>query len=134
MNTDGGVLQDDAALRRNAERFGAEQVHEAGLKVQTTLDLDLQQTANRAVLDGLASYERKRGWKGAQQNVLTQGGGLEEYKHPDWVMRVQPGEVEVAWAAIAGTTIWEGKVPYLDTEPVHKALLATFNFGERIGT
>ena len=31
------------------KRFGTEQVHEAGLKVETTLDLDLQKTANRAV-------------------------------------------------------------------------------------
>ena len=32
--------------------FGAEQVHEAGLRVDTTLDLDLQKTANRLVADG----------------------------------------------------------------------------------
>ena len=51
-------------VRRELEkRFGSEQVHEAGLKVETTLDLDLQKTANRAVLDGLAAYERRRGWK-----------------------------------------------------------------------
>ena len=46
------------------KRFGTEQVHEAGLKVETTLDLDLQNAANRAVADGLAVYERRRGWVG----------------------------------------------------------------------
>jgi penicillin-binding protein 1A len=47
-------------VRRELEkRFGTEQVHEAGLKVQTTLDLDLQQTANRAVADGLASWKTR---------------------------------------------------------------------------
>jgi len=46
------------------KRFGTEQVHEAGLKVETTLDLDLQKTANRAVADGLAVYERRHGWVG----------------------------------------------------------------------
>ena len=66
-------------VRRELEkRFGAEQVHEAGLKVQTTLDLDLQQTANRAVADGLATYERRHGWVGHEgpgklENVLAQG-------------------------------------------------------------
>ena len=50
-------------VRRELEkRFGSEQVHEAGLRVETTLDLDLQQTANRAVADGLAAYERRHGW------------------------------------------------------------------------
>ena len=61
-------------VRRELEkRFGTEEVHEAGLRVDTTLDLDLQQTANRAVLDGLAAYERRHGWKGKLENVLADG-------------------------------------------------------------
>src|ERR1035438_6652870 len=74
------------------KRFGAEQVHEAGLKVQTTLDLELQQTANRAVVDGLAVYERRRGWAGQPEKVLTRGSSIEEYKHPDWAMKSGPGD------------------------------------------
>ena len=55
-------------VRRELEkRFGTEEVHEAGLRVDTTLDLDLQQTANRAVVDGLAAYERRHGWRGTHR-------------------------------------------------------------------
>ena len=80
-------------VRRELEKqFGAEEVHEAGLRVETTLDVDLQQVANHAVLDGVAAYERRHGWKGTQQNVLAQGMTLEDYKHPDWAMKVQPGD------------------------------------------
>jgi penicillin-binding protein 1A len=80
-------------VRRELEkRFGAEQVHEAGLKVETTLDLDLQQTANRAVLDGLATYERRRGWVGKLENVLAGGSTIEAYDHPDWAMTTGPGD------------------------------------------
>jgi penicillin-binding protein 1A len=89
-------------VRRELEkRFGAEQVHEAGLKVETTLDLDLQKTANRAVADGLATYERRRGWGGPDgtgklENVLAGGATpdstLAEYKHPDWAMKTRPGD------------------------------------------
>jgi penicillin-binding protein 1A len=79
-------------VRRELEkRFGTEQVHEAGLKVETTMDLDLQQTANRAVLDGLAAYERRHGWKAKLENVLNSGAPIEEYKHPDWAIVPQPG-------------------------------------------
>jgi penicillin-binding protein 1A len=47
-------------VRRELEkRFGTDEVHEDGLRVETTLDLTLQQTANRAVPDGLAAYERR---------------------------------------------------------------------------
>ena len=52
-------------VRRELEkRFGAEQVHEAGLRVDTTLDLDLQVVANRALSQGLIDYEHRHGWKG----------------------------------------------------------------------
>ena len=80
-------------VRRELEkRFGAEQVHEAGLRVETTLDLDLQQVANRAVSDGLATYERRRGWKGKLQNVLADGSKIETYTHPDWAVKTGAGD------------------------------------------
>jgi penicillin-binding protein 1A len=74
------------------KRFGSEQVHGAGLRIDTTLDLDLQQTANRAVLDGVASYERRHGWKSHLENVLTAGATLNDYKHPDWVIASGPAD------------------------------------------
>ena len=80
-------------IRRELEkRFGAEEVHQAGLRVDTTLDLDLQKTANQAVLDGLAAYERRHGWKGHLQNVLAQGSTIDDYRHPDWSVGWGPGD------------------------------------------
>ncbi len=80
-------------MRRELEKkFGAEQVHEAGLRVDTTLDLDLQKTANKALADGLAAYERRHGWKGKLENVLANGTALEDYKHPDWALATHPGD------------------------------------------
>src|SRR5207248_11242292 len=72
-------------VRRYLEnKYGADQVHEGGLKVYTSLDVDLQRAANQAVLDGLAAYERRHGWKKNLQNVLTEGGAVDKYQHPDW--------------------------------------------------
>ena len=80
-------------VRRELEkRFGTDEVHEAGLRVETTLDLDLQRTANRAVADGLATYERRRGWTGKLENVLAAGTDIEDYKHPDWAVKSLPGD------------------------------------------
>jgi penicillin-binding protein 1A len=73
-------------------RFGSEQVHQDGLRVKTTLDLDLQRVANRAVLDGLAAYERRRGWAGHLDNVIAAGGNLDTYRHPDWAIGYNPGD------------------------------------------
>jgi penicillin-binding protein 1A len=46
--------------------------------------MDLQRAANRAVFEGLAAYERRHGWKGHLQNVLTREVTLANYQHPDW--------------------------------------------------
>ncbi len=72
-------------IRRYLEnKYGADQVHEGGLKVYTSLDVDMQKSANRAVLDGLAAYERRHGWKGHLENVVAEGNGIDKYEHPDW--------------------------------------------------
>ncbi len=72
-------------IRRYLEnKYGSDQVHEGGLRVYTTLDMDLQRAANRSVLEGLAAYERRHGWKGHLENVLARGATLDSYQHPDW--------------------------------------------------
>jgi penicillin-binding protein 1A len=72
-------------IRRYLEnKYGSDQVHEGGLRVYTALDMDLQRTANQAVLDGVAACERRHGWKGHLQNVLNGNITLENYSHPDW--------------------------------------------------
>jgi len=72
-------------IRRYLENeYGTDQVHQGGLRVYTSLDMDLQRAANRSVLDGLAAYERRHGWKGRLENVLTAGVTLASYQHPDW--------------------------------------------------
>jgi len=79
-------------VRRQLEKqYGAEAVHGAGLRVDTTLDLDLQMVANQAVLDGTAAYERRRGWKGNLQNIVLAGLDQETYRHPDWTQPVVAG-------------------------------------------
>jgi penicillin-binding protein 1A len=82
----------EEARRELEKHFGSEEVHEAGLRVDTTLDLDLQQVANRAVADGVAAYERRHGWRGKIENVLSNDVTLDSYRHPDWAVTVGPGD------------------------------------------
>ncbi len=72
-------------VRRQLEsEYGTDEVHSAGLRVYTTLDLNLQRAATQAVQDGTATYERRHGWKGHLENVVREGVSLDDYKHPDW--------------------------------------------------
>ena len=79
-------------VRRQLEKeYGVQEVHGAGLRVYTTLDLGLQLAANKAVLDGAASYERREGWKGGLKNVVLSGIDSESYQHPDWTQAMVKG-------------------------------------------
>ena len=71
-------------IRRYLEgKYGSDQVHKGGLRVYTSLDMDLQRAANRAVLDGLAAYERRHGWRGSCK-MFSGEVTLANYQDPDW--------------------------------------------------
>ena len=72
------------------KKYGSEEVHEAGLRVYTSLNLEMQRAANQAVLDGLAAYERRHGWRGSLLNVVANGDSLSTYRHADWENAVTP--------------------------------------------
>jgi penicillin-binding protein 1A len=79
-------------LRQYLEKkYGSEEVHEQGLRVYTSLNLEMQKTANLAVLDGLSAYEHRHGWKGSLLNVVANGESLTGYSHVDWGNDMAPG-------------------------------------------
>ncbi len=72
-------------IRRYLEaKYGSDQVHAGGLRVYTSLDMDLQKSARQALLDGLAAYERRHGWHGNLANVIALGQKLDKYEDADW--------------------------------------------------
>jgi penicillin-binding protein 1A len=72
--------------------YGTEAVHERGLRVYTTLNINMQRVANQALRDGLHAYERRHGWKGNLPNVLRDNlGKLENYEDDDWRHPIEKG-------------------------------------------
>ena len=116
-------------VRRQLEReYGSDEVHGAGLRVYTTLDLDLQHAAEKAVLDGTANYERRHGWKGRLENVVSEGADLESYKHPDWTQPVVDGAYFHALVTQVAPTKMTVKIGALSTtlEPADWAWTSQF--------
>ncbi len=97
-------------VRKQLEKeYGVDEVHGAGLRVYTTLDLGLQQVANQAVLDGTARYETRHGWKGGLQNVVAAGLDPETYRHPDWSGKVSKAITCMAWCSAVNGEGRDGK-------------------------
>jgi penicillin-binding protein 1A len=80
-------------IRRYLEKkYGTEAVHEKGLRVYTTLNVQMQEAANHAIQQGLESYDRRHGWRGIKVNILKDRlGSLDSYEHKDWRNPPLPG-------------------------------------------
>jgi penicillin-binding protein 1A len=74
------------------QKYGSEAVNERGLRIYTTLNVEMQQAANAAVRKGLEEFDRRHGWRGIQGNILKQENiSLESYVHEDWRRPKLPG-------------------------------------------
>src|SRR5260370_3639175 len=81
-------------VRRYLEKkYGSDQVHEGGLRVYTSLDLDLQKAATQAVLDGLATFERRGHWQGSLKDRTRRGPGPNECSGPGREPPMEAGSI-----------------------------------------
>ena len=81
-------------VRKELEaRYGAKQLYENGLSIQTALDVPLQEAANRALDEGLRRIDKRRGFRKPRRNVVTEGQAVETFKHPRWDRPMRDGDV-----------------------------------------
>ncbi len=82
-------------IRKSLEqKYGAKALYEAGLRVQTTLDADLQRAANVAVDRGLRRIDKRRtGYRRAARNVVAEGHALERFTTDRWTRPIAPGDI-----------------------------------------
>jgi penicillin-binding protein 1A len=82
-------------LRRYLEKkYGTSAVHEGGLKVYSTLNVDMQKAANAAVRAGLRYYDRRHGWRGVQRNLLDEHvRDLASVELPDWKLPIRTNDI-----------------------------------------
>ena len=66
------------------QKYGAKKLYEAGLSVQTGVDIHLQVAANRAVDHGLRQIDKRRGWRRDKPNVVALGQTPSGYRNERW--------------------------------------------------
>ncbi|MBA2302148.1 MAG: PBP1A family penicillin-binding protein [Acidobacteria bacterium] len=75
------------------QRYGAKQLYENGLTVQTGLNLKLQEAVNHALDEGLRRIDKMRGWRKPVRNVITDGQKIESFRHARWDRPMRIGQV-----------------------------------------
>lgn len=66
------------------EKFGVENLYQRGLKVFTTLDLQIQQIAETALQRGLRRLDHARGFRRPARNIVSEGLDVDSYRDPVW--------------------------------------------------
>jgi penicillin-binding protein 1A len=81
-------------IRQGLERaYGADVLYQAGLRVQTTLDADLQRAANRALDRGLRAIDKRRtGYRRAARNLIAEGTDPARFSSDRW-RRIDAGDI-----------------------------------------
>jgi len=94
-------------VRKELEsRYGAKRLYESGLAVQTSLDVHLQEAANRALDEGLRRIDRRRGFRKPRRNVSSEGQQLDAFRHARWNRSMKASDIVPAVVtAVDGATI-----------------------------
>jgi penicillin-binding protein 1A len=82
-------------IRKSLEqKYGAKALYEAGLRVQTTLDAELQLAANQAVDRGLRRIDKRRsGFRKPARNVVAEGHALDRFTTERWSRPILAGDI-----------------------------------------
>ncbi|HEY5619952.1 MAG TPA: PBP1A family penicillin-binding protein [Vicinamibacterales bacterium] len=76
------------------QKYGADALYQAGLRVQTTLDAELQNAANIAIDRGLRRVDKRRsGYRRAARNIVAEGHQLDRFGIPRWSQPFRAGDI-----------------------------------------
>jgi len=91
-------------IRKQLEqKYGAVDLYQAGLRVQTTLDAELQEAANAAIDKGLRVVDKRRGvYRKPSRNVVAEGHTVEQFTLDRWTQPILQGDIVPAVVAVAG--------------------------------
>jgi penicillin-binding protein 1A len=88
-----------------AARYSTEEIWRKGLQVYTTLNIQMQQAARKALQEGLREYDKRGGWRGPIGNVLKMPAvTIGTYSHPSWRQSIHPDDIAVGLVEEAGSS------------------------------
>jgi penicillin-binding protein 1A len=90
-------------VRKHLEKeYGAKTLYENGLSVQTTLDVDMQRDANKALAAGLRALDKRHGYRKPARNVIAEHHTVDGFATDRWNRPMLPGDIVPAVVASIG--------------------------------
>lgn len=97
----------DAVRREVSQVMGQSLMHQGGLTIRSTMDVHLQEQAEKSLRKGLISYDRRHGWRGAHAQITWDS----DEKGKTWQDQLK------SLAKPAGSGEWE-QVVVLDVDAI----------------
>jgi len=92
-------------VRKHIEKdYGAKVLYEKGLTVTTTLDAQLQEMANQALVRGMRAYDKRHGWRRPTHTVAEEKDTIDTYRDERWTRPIGIGDVVPAVVVTAPKT------------------------------
>jgi penicillin-binding protein 1A len=80
-----------------SQKYETDDIWRKGLRVYTTLNLDMQNAAEEAVQAGLRRIDKEHGWRGAPRNIFKEGlAKPEDFTVPEWKIALEKGQIVTA--------------------------------------
>lgn len=72
-------------------KYGYAGIYESGLEIHSTLDLEMQKAADRALDKGVRRLDKKQGWRPIQTKLSPEQ--IKIYRDPEWNSEMYPGKI-----------------------------------------
>ena len=105
-------------VRKQLEaKYGAEALYQRGLRVQTTLDAELQEVANAAMDRGLRRLDKRRtGYRRAARNLVAEGQDIQRFTTDRWSSAILAGDIVPAVVTFIGAAGARVRIAEYDVE------------------
>ena len=125
-------------IRKNViDKLGYDKVYKQGLNINTPINLNLQKIATQSLREGLISYDKRRGWRGAilnkknSKNWLNDLGKFKLEKSINWEFAIVK-KINQFYVEIETKNKSKGYIRYQNVSWTRKELNKLFELGDII--
>ena len=117
------------------DKLGYDSVYKQGLNINTPINLNLQKIATQSLRDGLVSYDKRRGWRGAVlkdkniNNWTDELKNLRLEKSINWDLAIIK-KIDKFSVEIETENKLKGKIKYENISWTKKEFIELFNIGD----
>lgn len=91
-----------------SKHYGNKVLYQSGLKVYTTVNIEYQKIAYKAVQNGLRAHDKRKGWRYDKENIIAEGKDIETFSLKEW--KIPPKKDWITKGVVLSVTRKKAKI------------------------